>query len=61
MERKTEVLLDVCKDIGLAVNTGKNKYMEIGHHRGVIANEHIRIGSNAVRSYRPHLEERDPI
>ena len=35
------------KDIGLAVNTGKTKYMEIGRHRGMIANEHIKIGSNS--------------
>ena len=26
---------------------GKTKYMEIGRHRGMIANEHIRIGSNS--------------
>ena len=32
---------------GLAVNTGKTKYMEIGCHLGMIANEHIRIGSNS--------------
>ena len=35
------------KDIGLAVNTGKSKDMEIVHHRGMIANEHIRIVSNS--------------
>ena len=32
-----------CKDIALAVITGKTKYMQIGRHRGMIANEHIRI------------------
>jgi len=42
-----QMLLNACKDIGLAVNTGKTKYMEIGHHRGMIANAHIRIGSNS--------------
>ena len=41
------MLLNVCKDIGLPVNTGKTKYMEIGLHRGKIANEHIKIGSNS--------------
>ena len=41
------MLLNSCKDIGLAVNIGKTKYMEIGRHRGMIANEHIRIGSNS--------------
>ena len=28
-------------------NTRKNKYMEIGRHRGMIANAHIKIGSNS--------------
>jgi hypothetical protein len=32
-----------CKDIGLAVNTEKTKYMEVGRHRGMMPNEHIRI------------------
>ena len=35
-----------CKDIGLALKTRKPKYMEIGHHPGMITNEHIMIGSN---------------
>ena len=30
IERNADVLLSVCKDIGLAVNTGKTKCMEIG-------------------------------
>ena len=29
IERNADVLLNACKDIGLAVNTGKTKYMEI--------------------------------
>ena len=37
------MLLNACKDIGLAVNTGKTKEMEIGHNRGIVANEHIKI------------------
>ena len=41
------MLLNAFKDVGLAVNTGKIKYMEIGSHRGVIANEHIKIGNNS--------------
>ena len=47
IERNADVLLNACKDIDLAVNTDKTKYMEIGHHRSVIANEHIKIGSNS--------------
>ena len=47
-ERNADVLLNACKDIGLAVNIGKKtKYMEIGRHGGVIANEHIKIGNNS--------------
>ena len=42
----TDVLLNACKGIALAVNTRKTKYMEIGCHQGIAANEHIRIGSN---------------
>ena len=42
------MLLNSCKDVGSAVNTGKTKHMEIGRHRGMIANEHhIKIGSNS--------------
>ena len=46
-ERNADVLLNACKDIGLAVNTGKTKYMEIGPHRGMIANAHTKIGSKS--------------
>jgi Reverse transcriptase (RNA-dependent DNA polymerase). len=31
-ERNVDVLLNACEDIGLAVNTEKTKYMEIGHY-----------------------------
>ena len=41
------MLLNACKDISLAVNTRKSKYMEIGRYRGMIANEHIKIGNNS--------------
>jgi hypothetical protein len=41
-----DVLLNACKDIGLAVNIGKTKYMEIGRHRGIVGNEHVSICSN---------------
>ena len=36
IKRNVDVLLNASKDFGLAVNTGKTKYMEIGRHRGVI-------------------------
>jgi hypothetical protein len=39
IERNAEVLLNACKTIGLAVNTRKTKYMETGHHRGMIENK----------------------
>ena len=43
------MLLNACKDIGLAVNTGKTKYMEIERHRGMIPNAHIEISSNSMK------------
>ena len=41
------MLLNTYKDIGLAENTGKTKYMEVGRHRSMISKEYIRIGSNS--------------
>ena len=49
------MLLNACKDISQAVNIGKTKYMEIGPHRGMVTNEHIKIGSNSyekVKTYK---------
>ena len=46
-KKNADVLLNACKDIGLVVNIGKTKYMEIGRHRDIIANAHIKIGSNS--------------
>ena len=47
IERNADVLLNACKNIGLAVNTCKTNYMEIGRQRGMNANGHIRIGSHS--------------
>ena len=47
IERNADVLLHACKNIDLVVNIGKTKYMGIGRHRGIIANAHIKIGSNS--------------
>ena len=33
IKRNANVLLNACEDIGLAVNTGETKYLEIGFHR----------------------------
>ena len=41
------MLLNACKDIVLAVNTEKTKYMEMGRHRGMIPNAHLKIGINS--------------
>jgi hypothetical protein len=46
IERNADVLLKACKDIVLAVNTEKIKHLEVGRHRGMIANEHFMVGSN---------------
>ena len=34
-------------NIGVAVNIGKTKYMEVGRHRDMMASEPIRIGINS--------------
>jgi len=39
IERIEDVLLNACKDIGLAVNTEKTNYMKIGRHGSMIAKE----------------------
>ena len=33
------------RDVSLAVNIGKSKHMEVGHHK--MANDHIMAGSNS--------------
>ena len=45
-ERNAYVVLHTCKDIDLAVNTGETKFMEIGRHRGMIANANNKIGNS---------------
>ena len=47
IERDADMLLNAFKDIGLAVNTGKTKYMELGCRRDIMANEHIAVGITA--------------
>ena len=41
------MILNACKHIALAINTEKSRYMKIGRNRGMIANAHIKIGSNS--------------
>jgi hypothetical protein len=43
MQRKEDMLLNAFKDIGLVANTGKIKYTEVGRHRRMMENVHIRI------------------
>jgi len=45
-ERNADVLLNVCKDIGLAIDIGKTKYMHVGRHLDMRAYEHVGISSN---------------
>ena len=40
-------LLNAFKNIGLTVNTGKTKFMEVGRHHGMMANVHIAVVSNS--------------
>ena len=37
IEKNADVLLNAGKDIGLPLNIGKTKYMEIGRHRVILA------------------------
>ena len=41
------MLLNACKDIGLAKNIVKIKYMEVGNHRSMMENKQITIASNS--------------
>ena len=43
IKRNTDVLLNACKYIGLAVVIGKTKCMEVGCHLGMMTNEHIMV------------------
>ena len=47
IEVNADLLLKTCEDIGLAVNTGKTKYMVVGRHRGMMEIDHIMVGSNS--------------
>ena len=47
IERNADLLLNACKDIGLAVKIGKTKCMEIERHLGMISNEYIKIDSHS--------------
>ena len=53
IERSADVLLNACKDIGLAVTTGKTKYLVIGCYRGIMANDHIKIYSHYYEKLKP--------
>ena len=43
IERNSNIVLNVCKDVGLAVNIRKTKYTEVGRHRVKVVNEHIMV------------------
>ena len=51
-KRSANVLLNTCKDIVLAVITGKTNYMEVGRHRGMIANEQLRQVIILIRKWK---------
>ena len=42
-ERNTDVLLNACKDIGLAVNKRKTEHMKVGRYWDMKGNGHIKI------------------
>ena len=39
VERNADLLLNACKNIDLPETWKKNKYMEVGHNQGILANE----------------------
>ena len=41
IERNAHVLLNACKEIGLAVNMGNTKYMKMTCHQGMVRDELI--------------------
>ena len=45
-------MVNACKYISLAVNIGRTKYLKVGRHRGLKANEHIAIGINSYEKER---------
>jgi len=47
LERNTDVLLDDCKNTVLTVKIGKTKQKELAHKRGMMANDHVTVGSNS--------------
>ena len=51
------MLLNACKDIGLAGHTGKTKYMEIRRRRGMAVNEHITVGKNSYKLCRLYINK----
>ena len=38
--------INACRYTGLAKNIAKSKYMEVGRHQGMMANEHITVDNN---------------
>ena len=54
----SEQLLNASKNTVLALNIGKTYYMEAGGHQGMMANEHIMVGSNSYENikFRLHID-----
>ena len=48
IQRKPVVLLAACKNVDLAVNLAKTKYLEVGRHKGMTVNEHVIVVSNST-------------
>ena len=46
IEINENVLLNAYEDIVFAVKIGKTKYMQVGRHRDIMANEYVTVGSN---------------
>jgi hypothetical protein len=42
-DKNTETLIDASKEVGLEVNTEKNKYMLLSHHQNTGQNHDIKM------------------
>ena len=45
MKENTEIFIKASKDIGLEVNSKKNKYIITSHHQNVVQNQNILFGN----------------
>ena len=55
IRRNADVLLNACKETGLAVNIGKTEYKEVGSHWGMMVNEYMTVDSNSYKKVKINI------